>query len=107
MSVLALVGMDALLAGIDALLVGKLASEPGVVDADVLVVLVTLAGLDTPIVAAIDTPSFSSQHVVFPPWQHQVPSPQSVSATFCVGSPFSFFNSPSQSHIKCPSWKFQ
>lgn len=89
MSVLALVGMDAILAGTDAMLVGKLASEPVVVDADVLVVLATLAELDTPIVAAIDTPSFSSQHVVFPPWQHQVPSPQSVSATFCVGSPFS------------------
>lgn len=77
-----------------------LASGLVVVDAAVLVVLAVLAELlevddidelvlDTPIVAAIDTPSFSSQHVLFPPWQHQVPSPQSVTATFCVGSPFS------------------
>jgi hypothetical protein len=70
MSVLARVGMDALLAGMNAMLVGKLASEPVVVDADVLVVLATPAELNTP--------GSSSQHVVFPPWQHQVPSPQSI-----------------------------
>jgi hypothetical protein len=38
------------------------------------------------------------QQVVFPPWQHQDPSPQSVNATFCVGSPFSCPQSESVSN---------
>lgn len=55
--------------------------------------------LETPIVAAILMLSPSLQQVVFPPWQHQDPSPQSVNATFCVGSPFSC-PQPSQYRIK-------
>jgi hypothetical protein len=54
-------------------------------DADVEEVLPTL---ETPSVAARNTPSLCAQQVVFPFWQHQVPSPQSVSATFSDGFPF-------------------
>jgi hypothetical protein len=53
-------------------LVGKSVFESVVVGPDVLYELLEVDDndalvLDTPIVAASETPSFSSQHVVFPP----------------------------------------
>jgi hypothetical protein len=68
---------------VTALVVAALLLDVDCVDCVVALVL------ETPIVAAILMPSPSLQQVVFPPWQHQDPSPQSVNATFCVGSPFS------------------